>query len=352
MWSPSFCPRLPLRNPPSEHEGATSPSRTPRVESYLLWVGEIATRVCARARTFACNLSILIEARLLSILDDRFNSDLQIVALQTLALLFKSENIEKTNKKERREVNLTWLLEKSKGASPVFCGVKDVRLLPLWFTDENSSTASLQVRNFSISGSSCDATDLTTSLVHVFESQIVNPSSGIPGSSNDKLVACCHALQNLFACSPAAQKSALEGGGCYKDLQLHGSQSSWRANARVTFWNYIDVRVFRFRSSLQQNRWGNKLSFSFVCETRRLALTPKVEPVISKLMFLCYNIRVIHERVFVTLNHGNFSRFLGTDFGRSTWSAFPDVSSIYDLASEQSSIVQRFKVVAVRSVRR
>lgn len=52
----------------------------------------------------------------LTILNDQKNSVLHTIAMKTLALLFKSENIEKNAKNDRREINLTWLLEKSKGS--------------------------------------------------------------------------------------------------------------------------------------------------------------------------------------------------------------------------------------------
>ena len=62
-----------------------------------------------------------------------------------------------------------------------------------------------------ILGPTCNADDLVNALVKIFEDLIINPSAFIFGKAHHKLLACCHALQNLFACSKIAQQSALEG---------------------------------------------------------------------------------------------------------------------------------------------
>nr|CAB3265825.1 rotatin-like [Phallusia mammillata] len=129
----------------------------------------------------------VIRGAITRILKSDSDHSLDTLVLKTIALLFKADH-QTRMMTQHPDVSLTWVVEKNKG-------------------------------------STCDATDLCTMLMTIFETTIAKPSAGIPGDVNDRLNACSQALQNLFACSDVAKQTAMEAGfleRCLEELKrLH-----------------------------------------------------------------------------------------------------------------------------------
>ena len=67
---------------------------------------------------------------------------------------------------------------------------------------------------------------ITLSLIKLFEPLVVNPSSGIHGDVNQRVMVCAQALQNIFACSQQARATAFQGLFSLRPTRLcHGARA-------------------------------------------------------------------------------------------------------------------------------